>query len=48
MLNDETIAIINEILAKGHNVTISPSHNGRIVIRESTQRTVYDSKPKNT
>lgn len=46
MLTQETIDLINAVLAKGHNVTISPSNNGRIVIREQTQRTVYDSKNK--
>ena len=46
MLTDKTIKIINDILATGRNVIISPSDNGRIVIREMAQKTIYDSKNK--
>lgn len=44
MLNEEMLRLIEAALARGHNVTISPSYNGRLVIREMTQRTVYDTK----
>ena len=44
MLNEEMLRLIETVLARGHNVIISPSNNGRIVIRETTQRTVFDSK----
>ena len=44
MLNEAMIDIVERSLQKGCNVLISPSDNGRIVIKVTTQQTVYDTK----